>query len=551
MSSPAIDRRSFLKATASAGALLMTVSLYPRTVGAKRVVGARWCVYVTIHPDNTVTMQSPIMEMGQFMRTTGPMILADEMDLDWSLVRFTRDMPVLLKRDDDGEVVYDHAQVPTGGSQALRNNWDYLRMAGATVRRMLIEEAAERWKLSPDSLTAGESFVIDAGRDRRIAYGALAEKAAVRQVDPDTVRLKERSQYRIIGRDTGVIDAHEIVTGKPLFAIDEDYPNALQAVIGRAPAIGADIDGYDAAAALAVPGVSQVVEITRELDEHYWGPNKAQMVPAGVAVLADSLWAAIKGKRALKTRWKNESEYAGQDSEEQIRSFHRLVTDGGKAEVVRDDGDVDRALGAADLVLDHTWEKPLFFHACMEPPSCVVDIRDDSATVVVGHQVPHLAALEVERATGIDALKVDVVARRMGGGFGRKGEIDFLREAIALAVKARQPVKVTWMREDEMERDFFAPASVTRVSAALKDKRISGWHHRQAQTRGHAEHICFPGQLVADYRVERFPTISRIPGGSWRAPMQMQWAFAAESMIDELAHAAGEDPLAFRLALMS
>lgn len=553
MNAQQLNRRSFLKAGISAGGLLLAIPLCPRLSGARTPAGdsagGQWCVYVTIRPDNTVEMVSPIMEMGQFMRTTGPMILADEMDLDWSLISFSRRIPTLLKRDGKGEIVYDHAQIGTGGSNTVRSNWDYLRRAGATARRMLIEEAAERWNVSPDVLDARDSFVFEPGGGRRISYGELAEKAALRRVDVSRIRLKERSEYRIMGRSIGVIDARDMVTGEPLYGIDVDYPGALQAVIDRAPALGADIASYDKAAALAVPGVRQVVEIERNIDDH-WPEGRAQIVAAGVAVVADNLWAALKGKQALKTQWKNTSEYANEDSEEQIRSFHRLVSGNEPAIVLRDDGNVDEALRSADLVLDRTYEKPLWAHACMEPLNCIVDIREDSATVVVGHQWPHRAATEVERITGIDALKVEVISKRMGGGFGRRGEVDYLREAVMLGHKIRRPVKVTWTRENDTEHDFFDPAAVIRIRAGLKNGRIHAWHHRQAQTRGEPEHVCFPSGLVPHYRVERFPSTSRISVGPWRAPMQLQWAFAVESMIDELAYAAGQDPLAFRLELM-
>jgi isoquinoline 1-oxidoreductase beta subunit len=552
MSMPSLDRRTFLKTSVSAGALLIAIPLAARgDTGTKALKpSAQWCVYVRIHPDNSVTMISPVSEMGQFMRTTGPMLIADEMDLDWSLVSFSREMPVLMKRNEKGEIVYDHAQIGTGGSNTVRTNWDYMRMAGATARRMLIEEAAARWHVPADGLRTASSFVIDTNNDRRLSYGALAQKGMLRRVDTARVKLKERSQYRIMGKDAGVIDIRDMVTGKPLFGIDEDYPNALQAVVDRAPALGGEIASYDKAAALAVPGVQAIVEIERNVDKH-WPEGEAQIVAAGVAVLADDLWSALQGKQALKTQWKNTSPSAREDSEAQIQEFHRLVASDTPATVLKEYGELEQAIERADMVLEHAYEHPLLVHACMEPLNCIVDIRADSATVVVGHQWPHSAATEVERVTGIDALKVQVIGRRMGGGFGRRGEIDNVREAVALAHKLKRPVKVTWTRENDTEHDFFGPAAVVRIRAALKDGKITGWHHRQAQTRGNPRHISFPMGIVPSGRVEKFASTSHIPCGTWRAPLHLQWAFAAESMIDELAYAAGEDPLAFRLKLMT
>lgn len=543
-----LNRRTFLTASVSAaGALLISIPLPPRSLSAAtRAAEASpsWCVYLTLHPDNTAELVSPVMEMGQFMRTTGPMILADEMDLDWSLVSFAKDRPTWFIRDAKGELAYEHADTSAGGSQTVRKNWDYLRRAGATVRHMLTEEAASRWQVPADTLMTRDSFVIDPTSGRRISYGELAGKAVRREVRPEQVKLKQRSDYRIMGKDAGVVDIRDIVMGRPLFGIDEDYPNALQAVIDRAPALHADIAGYEKEAALAVPGVRHLVELPRQIEDH-WPGGDAQVLAAGVAVLADNLWAAMQGRRALQTRWKNA---ATDDSTLQIQEFHRLVAGDGEAKRLVNHGDVDSAFADADLVLDHTYEKPLFAHACMEPFNCIADVHSDGAIVITGHQVPHWVAREIEKIAGIDALKVNVISKRMGGGFGRRGELDFIREAVTLSHRLKRPVKVTWTREDEIQRDFFDAAAVMRVRAAVKNKRITAWHHRQAQTRGRPEASdYFPANVVSNYRVEQFASTSNIPCGPWRAPTQLQWAFAVESMLDELAHATGEDPLAFRL----
>ncbi|MBM0107881.1 xanthine dehydrogenase family protein molybdopterin-binding subunit [Steroidobacter sp. S1-65] len=542
-----VDRRTFLKASVSAaGALLVTIPLPPRSLSAatRAAEASTWCVYLTLHPDNTAELMSPVMEMGQFMRTTGPMILADEMDLDWSLLTITWDEPVLMRKNGKGELDSRYGQVSAGGSQSVRNNWDYMRQAGATVRRMLVEEAAARWRMSPDSLIAQDSFVIDPAGDRRISYGELAAKAARRRVRPEQIKLKQRSEYRIMGKDAVSADIRDIVMGRPLFGIDEEYPNALQAVIERAPALHADIASYNREAVLAMPGVRHVIEMPRKIEDH-WPGGDAQVLAAGIAVVADSLWAAMQGRKALQARWKNGT---SDDSAQQIQEFRRLVAGDGVANKLIDRGDVDAAFATADLVLDQTYEKPLFAHACMEPFNCIADIRSDSATVITGHQVPHWVAREVENITGIDGLKVTVVSKRMGGGFGRRGDLDYVREAVTLSYRIKQPVKVTWTREDDIQRDFFDAAAVMRVRAALKNKRIVGWQHRQAQTRGRPEASeYFPANVVSNYRVEQFASTSNIPCGPWRAPTILQWAFATESMLDELAHAAGEDPLAFRL----
>ncbi|ALS98251.1 xanthine dehydrogenase family protein molybdopterin-binding subunit [Lacimicrobium alkaliphilum] len=546
------QRRHFLKISALiTGSMLISVHFPGRGKSKQESesVSSQWCVYVSIHNNNSVTMQSPIMEMGQFMRTAGPMILADEMDLDWSLIEFSSEMPTYLKRDEEGSLVYAHAQIGTGGSQTLKNNWHYLRSAGATVRRMLIEEAAERWGCDANRLTARNSIVTDTLTGRTLRYGELAEKASHKVVDVSQLQLKQPSQFTIIGKDQPSIDARDIITGRPLFGIDEHYPNALQVVIDRAPTMGAQIAHYNRDAALAIPGVRLVIETPHETGSH-WPGGETQLRAAGIAVLADSYWAAMQGKAALNTTWKDTSRYAGLSTVAHRKALKALAQSSLPGKLLRDDGDASQAILRADQVLEYTYERALLSHACMEPLNCIADIQQNGATVVVGHQWPHQAALEVERLTGIDALKVEVRNKRMGGGFGRKGEADFLSEAIWLSHKVGHPVKVIWTRENDMERDFFAPAAAIQIKAGLKNQRIHGWHMRQAQTGGEAESHGFPAHLVEDCRIESLNTEQPFPLGAWRGPGQMQQAFAIESMLDELAHAANTDPLAFRLALM-
>lgn len=546
-----ISRREFLKSSAVAGTMVLTVNLpLSAQAGSKSIKDCEWCVYVTIKPDNSVLMSSPVMDMGQHMKTTGPMMLADEMDLDWSLISFTEDCPAFLTRNDEGQVGYKYSDMGTGGSHAVRRNWDYMRKAGATARRMLMEQAAQLWNTSADALQTKNSFVINPDTGKRLSYGYLAEGAANVKVDPEQVKLKTPDQYHIMGMDTHTIDLQDIVTGKPLFGIDANYPNALQAMILRAPAQGAKIKSYDKKAALAVPGVKLVTEMKPKLDK-YWTGTEKQIVSAGIVVVAETLWAAMKGKAALNAQWEGSKDYEDQSSSHQMGKFEHLVKGDFEAKVRRQDGDINQAFEQAKSKLDHIYSTPLFAHACMEPFNCIADIRDGEATVVVGHQFPHDVAEAVEHLTGIDALNVEVISKRMGGGFGRRFEKDFLYEAIELSKQIKHPVKITWTREDEIERDFYAPAYVMRVQASLdEENNVSGWHHRQAQTRGGARDDCFPRRVVKNFHSENIEFPSRIATGPWRGPGHMQWTFAVESMLDELAVEANEDQLEFRLNLM-
>ena len=542
------SRRWFIKALAGSG-IAIAISPHLPSFASGAADKTEWCVYVTINKDNSVVMSSPVMDMGQHMKTTGPMILADELDLDWSLIEFTKDCPAWLTKNAEGEIGYRYSDMGTGGSHAVRRNWHYLREAGATVRRMLLQEAAQRWQVPVKRLQTERSFVIDPTSGKRFSYGSLAEAAANQQVVKENLSFKEKSEYQIMGKDTRTIDIQDIVTGKPTYGIDMDYPGVIQAVIHRAPQTGAEIASYNKQAALDIPGVKAVVEMPR-IAEEYWNKDEKQIVASGIAVLADNLWSAMQGKKALQTQWTQSPHYQDQDSEQQLAQFNSLVQSDKTAKERKKVGDAAGWLANHEH-LDHTYETPLFAHVCMEPFNCIADIGESHATVVVGHQFPDIVADEVEKLTDIDALKVKVVSKRMGGGFGRRYERDFVREAVYLSKTLKQPVKVTWTREDEIERDYFAPAFVMRVRAGNDaNGKLAAWHHRQAQTRGGARDECFPNHLIPHFYSENFADLSKIPTGPWRGPAHLQWTFAAESMTDELAHQAKKDPLEYRLAMM-
>lgn len=554
MSSRALGRREFFKSSVVSGGWLLAIQLPLSTKTASRVPddikeSSDWSIYLSIRPDNSVIMESPITEMGQFMRTTGPMMLADELDLDWEAIKFTQDAKLHLSRNKEGGLSYSHANMDTGGSHSVRWTWEYLRKAGAIARQMLIETAADVWGVPVSELKTKKSVIYHSTSQRSALYGDLALHASQRRIDTNTTRLKTKSEFKIIGNATHNIDLKRIVTGEPRFGIDMAYPNCLQAVIYRAPAVGAEIVSYNKTAALAIPGVKKIIEMER-MDDSYWFSGNTQYIAAGIAVLADSLWAAIQGRNTLNPQWKNTSKYANQNSEEQIKTFHTLVTEDGPAKETQNFGDTKTAFNDADIILQQVYEKPLLAHALLEPLNCIADIRDTDATIITGHQFPIRIAEEVERFTGIDALNVEVICKPMGGGFGRRAERDWVREAVLLSKKIKAPVKVTWLREDEMERDLHDPASVSQIKASLKNGNITGWHHRQAQTGGGAQDSCFPQGVVPNFKVELCTFKSHIPSGAWRGPQHPAWAFAAESMIDELAHAAGIDPYQFRMDLM-
>ncbi len=546
-----ISRRDFLKSSVIGSSMLLTIQLPAAGKNSKtNKLSEDWCVYVHIDQENQVTIYSPVADAGQHMKTTGPMILAEEMDLDWSLTRVADDCPTYLMRNAEGRLGYKYSNMSTGGSHAVRRNWDYMRRAGATVRQMMLEEASELLKVPVDSLKASMSHVIHVTSGKSISYGLLAQGAASRKVDTANLKLKSVNDYQIMGKDAKTVDLEQIVTGKPLYGLDEDYDNAVQVVIHRAPWLGATVKGFNKSAAMSIPGVIDVIKIDRHVD-NAGTPYEKQIISAGVAVIAENLWAAIRGKQVLATEWLEDPAFKDENSEAQQVQFKQLVLGNTKGTIRNNVGDVDAAFTSSEKVLDQIYELPLLAHACMEPFNCIADIREHDATVIVGHQFPDIVASEVERFTDIDGLKVEVINKRMGGGFGRRYERDFVREAVFLSKQLKRPVKVTWMREDEIERDYFAPAHTIRIKAALdKDNKVSAWYHRQSQTAGGCRDECFPADLVENYRTEVIDSGSRIPTGPWRGPAHLQWTFAVESMTDELAYLAGEDPLDFRLKML-
>lgn len=553
MNPVSLNRRQFLKTSAFAGGMLLTLSLSGASNASSKEKQSGLGVYVHITKDNRIFIASPVMEMGQHMKTTGPMILADELDVAWEQVTLQADCPAFLTRNEEGELQYQFADMGTGGSHAVRRNWDYLRQAGAIARRMLLEQAAQLWQVPVDALRTESGYVLHPS-GRTLSYGYLAEGAATQKVDLADITLKKPDEYRIMGADTVTADIHDIVTGKPVFGIDAEYPNALQVVILRAAAQGTRVARFDANPALAVKGVMQVVALENRTDK-YANDDPKQIGAAGLAIVADSLWAALQGRQALlqhqAVKWQVDPSYENQSSSHMMGKFRHLVAGDFEATTRKQDGNVSNAFAEAKTKLDSTYETPLFAHACMEPFNCIADIGENEATIVVGHQFPDKVARTVENLIGIDGLRVKVVSKRMGGGFGRRWEEDYLAESVLLSKSLGKPVKITWTREDEIERDYYAPAYVMRVQASLDESdRLSGWHHRQAQTRGGARDDCFPAKLVKNYHSEHFAYPNKIPTGPWRGPGHMQWTFAVESMFDELAEAAGEDPLAFRLNLM-
>lgn len=545
------SRRDFLKISATNTAMVIAISM-PSMIQAKKLQSSHrskhdtWDIYLTIHSNNQIEIASPVQDMGQHMKTTGPMLIAEELDADWSLVSCTAAATYLKEnKDQRSGIGYRYASMDTGGSHALRNNWDYLRQAGATARYMLREAAAKTWKCPIGQVSTDKSYLIRTSTNQRLSYGEVAEIAALMPAPQKSLELKAVKDFSIIGRDTKTVDIDQIITGKPLFGIDMDYPGQRHAVVARCPYYQGKVKSYDDKAALKIKGVRSTLLIEPRMS------GSQKMLSAGVAVIADSFWSAMKARKLLKIEWQK-GPWDNENTAELKAGLSKLCEGTQQGKVLRKDGDINKGFAKANKTFESEYSTPFFHHACMEPFNCIADIRSDSATIVVGHQSPEYVATTVAEVTGLNGLKVEVQSHRMGGGFGRRWSKDFVAEAAIISQKIKSPVKVTWTREDEMEQDYFAPMQVTKIKAGLdKTNKITSWHYKHGRKRGGAHSNCFPANLIPNYQVEVFSEDCGTPVGAWRGPGHLQYTFATESMIDELAHKVSIDPFVFRSKLFS
>lgn len=542
MTAPTQSRREFLKVSAAAGGGLMVVLYTPWRDGAPGTPGTEALeasAFVTVHRDGTVTILSKNPELGQGVRTSLPMIVAEELGVRWDDVRVE-------------QAPYDTARFGpqyAGGSTAVSTNWDRLRLAGAAARELLIVAAARQWGVDPRECTAGDGKVRHAqgAGAREVGYGDLVDAAAgIEPPNPEDIRLTDPSRFRIVGTPRRDVDSEGIVTGATRYGLDTKVPGMLYAVIEKAPTFGGRVRSFDPSRALNVPGVRQVVAI-EPLD------NPVFLV-AGVAVVADNTWAAIKGRSALRIEW--DSGPRAEESSESLREqFDRRTHEGG--DLIRDDGDVDSALAGAAVKLDAVYEVPFLYHASMEPMNCVADVREDRCEIWAPTQVPGACQALGMRLTGLPREAVQVHMIRTGGGFGRRLMADYAAEAVYLSKSVGQPVQVVWTREDDMRHGYYRPAGMYRLSAGVdSDGNLVAWKAAVSTTSRHAfrgdretaaETEVFPDALpaaaVPNFRLTYSAADSSVPTGALRGPGKNASTFVDQCFLDEIAHAAGKDPV--------
>ncbi len=543
-----LDRRSFLKTSAAtAGGLWIGFHL---PVSSAQETAAKQekkppnplNAWIHVSPDNQVTLIVGKSEMGQGIMTALPMILAEELSLDWKVVR--------IQQAPTDPAIYN---LGTGGSGSIAGSWLPLRRAGAAAREMFISAAAQRWNVNPDTCVAKDGGILHGARKNFLTYGELAEAAAKLPVpDFNTVPLKNSDDFTIVGHDTRRYEGIEKVNGAAKFGIDSRVPGLQYAVIARCPIFGGKLKSFDAARAKAVPGVIDVFPVDPV--------GSSAFTAGGVVVIADNSWAAMQGRKALQISWED-GPYAAESSDTLHQQF--LANSAQPGKVIRNDGDADGAISSATKKVDVHYEFPFAAHATMEPMNCTVHIRPDGAEAWVPTQAPQWAQDVIAGVSGLPRESVIVHTTLMGGGFGRRYMGDFVMEAAQVAKITHKPVMVLWTREDDMQHDFYRPASYHHLSGAVDaNGNLTAWKHFQTSTSIDAmwsakgkeapensefATAVFIPYKTPNYRVEYIVAQSGVPRAWWRSVEHSTSGFVVETFIDELAAAAGADPLAFRL----
>jgi len=525
-SGPFVSRRDLLQAGVVAGAGLSLGFCVRGERHATPPSNAPFApnAWVRVERDGTVTLLLGQSEMGQGVITSLPLILAEEMDADWSNVRVEQ-APAHPAYEQPG-----WGRQRTTGSASVRNFWHPLREAGAAARMMLVAAAAARWGVPATECRAEKSAVIHDGSGRRLTFGDLAEEAG-RLALPRRVRLKDPREFRLIGTDPPRPEFGAAVTGQPVFASDVRRPGQVTAVILRPPRLGARVADVEAGAAQRMPGVVLVRQLAN-----------------GVAVVARDFWTARRAGESVRITW-DESKASNTGSVAIREQLARAAALSGTA--VRRDGNVSEALAGAARRHQATYETPYLAHATMEPMTCTALVEDGRCTVWAPTQDQTGAREAAARGAGVAPELVTVLTPRLGGGFGRRAQSDFVREAAEVAAALPGvPVQVIWTREDDVRHDFYRPATVHRLEAGLDARgRVVAWNHHVAGASAEGARelpYSIPSVLVAESRID-----FGVPAGIWRAVDHSQNAFAVESFIDELAALAAADPVDYRLGLLA
>jgi isoquinoline 1-oxidoreductase beta subunit len=545
-----VSRREFLTALGlTGGGLVLGLSARPAWSAEPAAAGAfAPGVFLSIDPDGLVSIVCHRSEMGQGVRTAMPMIVADELEADWTRVK-------VIQAEGDPK----YGDQNTDGSRSGRREFTRLRQAGAAARTMLEQAAAKQWNVPVTEVQAKMHTVVHAQSGRTLGFGALAAAAAVLPVpDPKGLRLKAKSDFRFIGKDVPLRDGLDLVTGRAVFGIDVVRPGMKHAVIARPPVYGGRVKSVDDAAALKVPGVERVISLPSPPPPSGFSPL------GGVAVVARNTWAAIQGRRALKVTW-NDGPNGSYDSVAFKAAMEESARKPGK--VVRDNGNVDAAMASAAKKIEAEYYIPHLAHAPMEPPAATVRITGSRAEVWGCFQSPQATKDLVAKRLGLQPADVTVHVTLLGGGFGRKSKPDFAIEAAVVSrAMEGKPVKLTWTREDDLMHTYFHTVSVEHLEAGVdgQGKPVAWLHRSVAPTLfstfvdgAKNEHALELGMGVINVpfdipniRIENPEAVAHTRIGWFRAVSNIPHAFAVQSFVAEMAAATGRDPKDYLLEVI-
>jgi isoquinoline 1-oxidoreductase beta subunit len=524
------NRRDFIKITSmTGGGLLLGFSWFsaeaetPVIITRANFAGELgFNSYLSIATDGTITIFSPNPELGQNIMTSFPMIVAEELDADWTKVKVVQ-APL--------DTVKFERQL-TGGSGAIPHSYKRLRVAGASAKHLLVAAAATRWNIDAAECTTSNGFVINSKTGKKLGYGELAEEASKLTVPAD-VPLKNRKDFKIIGSSVRNVENNKIITGKGIFGLDFYREGMVFAMIQRPPAFGTKIKSVDAAEAKAMPGIIDVVTFKNN-----------------VAVVGKSTWEVMKARTTVKIEYEKEGNIESSADHNQL-----LVSllDNGKITQRRKDGDVESAFKNAAKIIKSEYQCPFIPHNPMEPMNFFAHVREDGVELVGPSQTPASARAATSKLLNIPENKITLELTRLGGGFGRRLKFDFVLEAAELSSIIKKPVKVIWTREDDMTGGSYRPAVRYRFEAALDDKgNLVGYKLRGVgiNVANSTREDNFPSGAIDNLLIDSVEHTSPITTGAWRAPITNFLAFAEQSFLDEVALAAGKDPVQFRLELL-
>jgi isoquinoline 1-oxidoreductase beta subunit len=547
---PSLDRRGFLKLSALAGGgLVLGFYLGParRALGADvikagdELPGGAFApnAFIRIAPDGAVTIFAARPEIGQGIKTSLPMVVAEELEVDWHSV-------AVLQAPFDPAAFGPQS---AGGSTSTPSSYLAMRRAGATARTMLVEAAAQTWAVPADECYAESGAVLHRPTGKKLTYGELAAKAATLPVPgKDSVHLKDPKDFKLIGTRVGGVDNPKLVTGQALFGIDQKVPGMLHAVYQKCPVFGGKVVRANLDEVKAQPGVRDAFIIGGTDDLHGLMP--------GVAIVADSTWSAFSARRKLKVTW-DEGPHAGDSWDSFAAQASQLAPNRG-GHSLRDDGDVETALAHAAKTVEADYVYRFVSHATLEPQNCTALVQGDRAEIWAPTQNPASGQKLVAQTLGLPAENITIHVTRIGGGFGRRLSNDYMVEAAAISQKTGVPVKLTWTREDDLQHDHYRSAGFHFLKGGVDAQgKICAWHDHHVGFGNSPEKISnglgadeFPGRFLPNFRSEQSVLVCNIPMGPMRSPGHNVFAWVIQSFIDELAHAAGRDPLDFRLDLL-